>query len=101
MVAVVAVVAGTLNVKLCKLGDAMKIRAINERGFLIGETHPRAKLTDRQVDELRDMYEEEAWSISHLALWFGLSVSTVHSIVTYQTRAQTPRAWRKGKTILR
>lgn len=77
------------------------LRAINERGHLIGETHPRAKLTDRQVDELRDMYEEESWSISHLAQWFGLSVSTVHSIVTYRTRAQTPAAWRKGKTILR
>ena len=32
--------------------------AVNERGRRIGESHPRAKLTDHEVDLIRELAEE-------------------------------------------
>lgn len=34
--------------------------AVNDRGYVIGEQHQRAKLTDRQVDLVRDLLDARA-----------------------------------------
>ena len=31
---------------------------VNERGRRIGESHPRARLTDREIDLIRELCEE-------------------------------------------
>jgi DNA-binding transcriptional regulator YiaG len=69
--------------------------AVNDAGLPIGEGHHRAKLSDAEVDEMRDLREARWWSIPRLARKFSVSVSTVHAIVTYRSRAQCPTAWRR------
>lgn len=51
-----------------------------------GERHPKAKLTDREVDQLREM-AEAGWSYGQLAVKFEISKSGVQRIVTCRTRA--------------
>lgn len=68
----------------------------NERGNRIGESNPRANLTDHEVDLLREMREERKEDGSHryslglLALRFKLPKSTVQDICSGRRRAQTP-----------
>lgn len=71
-----------------------KIVCVNARNYRIGEDHGRAKLTNEQVDEMRDLREESGWSLLALSQRFGVSVSTVWAICNYRTRAQTPHAYR-------
>lgn len=56
-----------------------------------GEAHPKAKLTDAQVNALRDAYETEQPrpSMRKLAARFGCPYSTVWDILTYHTRTLT------------
>lgn len=56
-----------------------------------GHAHHNAKLTDKQVIEMRDLYEtwKEAKSkkgYGELAYMFGCGESTVRDIVQYRTR---------------
>lgn len=80
------------------------IFSVNERGLRIGQDHPRAKLSDAQVDEIRDLRERDhaPWSISALARRFGVTRNTIWRIVTYRTRAQTPAGYRRpgGKVFV-
>ena len=74
-----------------------KIVCVNAKNYRIGEDHGRAKLTNEQVDEMRDLREDKGWSLIALSRCFGVSVSTVHAIVNYRTRAQTPHGYRTLK----
>lgn len=68
----------------------------NERGNRIGESNPRAKLTDHEVDLIREMREERCpdgsyrYSLGFLALRFKIPKSTVQDICSGRRRAQTP-----------
>lgn len=60
-------------------------------GHRCGESHQRAKLTDKQVIAMRQQYD--AWKAAcvwagygRLAKMFGCSASTARDIVTYRTR---------------
>jgi DNA-binding transcriptional regulator YiaG len=68
--------------------------AVDENGLRIGETHPKAKLTDAQVDEMRDLREEQGWSYDQLATHFGVPKITVAKICTYERRASTIARWK-------
>jgi DNA invertase Pin-like site-specific DNA recombinase len=70
---------------------------LNERRYRIGESHHRAKLTDAQVDEMRELHEEHSVGYRTLAKRFNVSKRTVRDIVQYKTRAQTPEFWVKAK----
>jgi hypothetical protein len=60
---------------------------INANGLRVGEDHQNAKLTDREVDTIRDMHEGGA-TITDLARMFEVGKGTIHDIVTYRRRAQ-------------
>lgn len=60
-------------------------RAISDCGRIIGESHPRAKLTDKQVDMLRDL-NDEGIGYRRLAKMFNLPRSTVACICQYTRR---------------
>ena len=66
--------------------------AVNERGLRIGESHPRAVLSDLEVDvvlELRDA----GWSFGRLAEHMDVSKSCIARICWGQRRAQFAVAW--------
>lgn len=63
----------------------------NERGLRIGESHPRAKLTDKEVEQLiadRGPEDKPAISLSALARRWGMSKSGVKGILDGRARGQ-------------
>lgn len=56
---------------------------------IMGESHPHAKLTDAQVEQMRDM-NEEGIGYRKLAKLFNVSRPTVQSICNYRRRSATP-----------
>ena len=51
-----------------------------------GASHPKAKLTDQQVKEMRAIYESGGIGYGFLADYFKCGASTVRDIVQYRTR---------------
>lgn len=74
-----------------------KVVAVNENGARIGEDHPRAKLTDEQVDRIRDLREDYEMTYDQLAAMYSVPKTTIASICQYARRAQTPFGWRTLK----
>jgi hypothetical protein len=76
-----------------------KIFAVNQRGYRVGESHHRAKLSDADVMLILDL---RAAGLSYRAIaakWddgVTLSVSTVRDICLGRIRAQIPDRF-KGK----
>ncbi len=73
---------------------------IDERGRRVGESHPRARLTNDQVDWLRDLYDTGMVGYRTLAraanwLW-GIEVSrnTVSKLVKYERRNATVMSYK-------
>lgn len=56
------------------------------KGYRCGESHPRAKLTDQQVDEMRALRQKTGMSYAKLAAMFCCGASTARDIVCYWTR---------------
>ena len=58
----------------------------NHTGHRVGECHQNAKLTDKQVREIREMYQKTGIGYLKISKIFGCGESTVRDIVTYRTR---------------
>jgi hypothetical protein len=77
-----------------------RIISVNDRGLRIGEDHPKAKLTDHEVDLIREMAEDRdengrrKWGRRRLARKFDVSTWTIRSILDCASRAQIPAAYR-------
>lgn len=50
-----------------------KYVVVNERGRRIGESHPRARLTDHEIDLIRELAEDETDPITGKLIRKGLS----------------------------
>lgn len=59
---------------------------VNENGRRIGEDHQRAKLTDREVDLIREM-RDEGLSYGVIARMMDIGKSTVRDICVCRRRA--------------
>lgn len=94
-----------------------RLLAVNDGGHVIGEQHPRAKLTDRQVDQILDALEKRdrlvlemraagatvgaihrairLARVSEMALarLHGVSRRTVRDIYEGRIRCQMPTRW--------
>lgn len=68
--------------------------AVDENGLRIGESHPNAKLTDQQVDQIRDLHEGKKTSYADLAVMFNVPKITIAKICTYERRASTIARWK-------
>lgn len=68
---------------------------VNEVGLRIGEGHPRATLTDAEVERIRVLHEDEGMSYTRLAAIFEVNRGTVAKICRYERRGQTPANWKK------
>lgn len=65
-----------------------RIVAINERGLRVGEDHQNAKLTDQDVECIREL-NRQGIGYGALAEKFEVSKSLIAKICTYQRRAET------------
>ena len=63
-----------------------KLIGVDEKGYRVGESHPKAKLSDAQVEQIRSLYEEGFVSYRTLAKWFGVPRTTIAGICSYTRR---------------
>lgn len=69
-----------------------KFVAVNEAGTRIGEGHPAAKLSDADVELIRDLREIYRLSYRIIAEKFEVSASSIAKICRYERRAQIAAA---------
>lgn len=62
---------------------------LNAQGQRIGEDHPRAVLTNHEVELIRSMHEDEGFGYGRLAALFGVSKTCIQDVCIYRRRAQT------------
>jgi hypothetical protein len=53
--------------------DSKTYVVVNERGRRIGESHPRARLTDHEIDLIRELAEDEVDAVTGKLIRKGLS----------------------------
>lgn len=66
-----------------------RVVAVNDRGHIIGEDHPMARLSDEDVSLIRTLHDE-GLSMSIIARKFDVTRQYVHSVVRFRRRAETP-----------
>lgn len=67
--------------------------ALNERGRRIGDSHPRAKLTDREV-ELVLQLRAQGWTYDAIRVKLGVSKSCIAQICRGEKRNHTAVAFK-------
>lgn len=77
-----------------KTGEEMV--AVNDRGRRIGESHPRAKLDDHEIDLIRELLEE-GMSLGEAAAKFDISKKHASNIRACKARAQFPAEFKRTK----
>ena len=68
----------------------MTLIGVNERGYRVGQYHHRAKLSDLQVDCVRELYETGCIGCRSIARALGVSRILIRRIVHFEMRYQTP-----------
>lgn len=81
---------GTLAAKV----QVRRLVGVNDNGMRVGETHHRAKLTDKDVDQIHALHEM-GLGYRTIAAKFddipgGISWLTVRDIIKFRIRAQQP-----------
>ena len=71
-----------------------KTVAVNEAGLRIGEDHPKAELTDAEVERVRILHED-GWSYKQLAEKFDQSRGAIAKICQYKRRSQTVAGFKR------
>ncbi len=70
--------------------------AIGEYGKRVGETHGMAKLTDHEIDLVRQL-REQGMPAKEIAEKFEVSKRYVYKLVNYERRASVVAEWRWGR----
>ncbi|API59625.1 hypothetical protein BSL82_10100 [Tardibacter chloracetimidivorans] len=71
-----------------------RLIGVSEHGIPVGEEHPRAKLTDDAVEQIRQLCEQGTPQRA-VARMFGISKGAVSDIVSFRRRAAYPVGWRR------
>ena len=74
-----------------------KMLPYSEDGRIVGEAHPKARLTNHQVDLIRELREEHRMTYNELALMFSMPKATIAYICRYQRRVTTAMHYRPAK----
>ena len=77
---------------------AVIVLDLNDLKRRIGESHHRAKLTNAEVEVIRQLHAEKAMGYRKLAQKFDVASCTVRNIIKLRTRVQMPTEWRVIKT---
>jgi hypothetical protein len=70
-----------------------KIVALNERGYRIGESHPRATIPQGTVDLVFEYAEDRHMTVTAISHELGLAKSYVSSVLHGKLRGQLPESW--------
>lgn len=71
-----------------------RLVGVNEYGLAVGEYHQsKPKLTDVEVNLIRDLYESGHFNMRELAAKFGVKKATIQGYVSYRRRAQHVSNW--------
>ena len=73
----------------------MFVVQVGETGYPVGESHHRAKLSDSDVNLIRDLHEEYEFGYKKLAFVFEVSRDTIRQICTYRRRNASVMGHRK------
>ncbi len=76
-----------------QLAKKRRLLAVNDKGYVIGEQHHRAKLTDHEVDLVLEL-RAAGMSQELVAQKFDISRRTVRDLEAGKTRSQLAVAWR-------
>jgi predicted transcriptional regulator len=71
-----------------------KFIGVTAQGRRVGQYHQNAVLTDREVEQMREMHEREGWTAKALAEKFDVSRSSAEKILRYERRAAVIERWR-------
>jgi hypothetical protein len=88
---------------LQKIAGYANTAGCNERGYVIGEGHPKATLSNHEVDLMRELHEEfpvghpQHMGYRRLAKKFEVTKTAARKICTYHSRAQYPVAFTKRR----
>lgn len=72
---------------------AKRLVGVNSLGIRVGEDHHNAKLTDAEVEIIREL-RREGWSYDRLAVKFEVSKSLIRYISQYKLRGHVATQWR-------
>jgi hypothetical protein len=73
--------------------------AVTDRGHRTGETHHNSTIPDSKVELIRDCHECYGWGYVRISLEFGIALTTVRKICTYERRAATATRWKSASAI--
>jgi hypothetical protein len=79
-----------IKVLLCLRNKNVRLSVQGQR---CGETHPNARLTDHDVELMRQLHEG-GMQCSKIAHKFDCARTTVSGIVNYQHRVAIPMSWK-------
>jgi hypothetical protein len=71
-----------------------KTIGVTAQGRRVGQYHQNAVLTDREVEQMRNMHERDGWTAKALAVKFDISRSMAEKILRYEKRVARPERWR-------
>lgn len=71
-----------------------RLVAVNEQGQRVGESHPRARLTDAEIDLMFAMRKHKV-PVAEIARWFGRNRSYVWRVLNYRKRNQLAVVWKR------
>jgi IS30 family transposase len=76
----------------------MKVVAVNEKGYRIGESHHNAKLTDEEIDMIFYLHEQGLGTRTIAAKFDDgktISRTTVRNVLRGRKRAQIPDRYKR------
>lgn len=73
---------------------------VNDRGMRIGEHHPGSKLSDADIEKIRDLREYGGWSYGRIAREYGVTRGCIAKICLYERRVETIAGFKKVEQIV-
>lgn len=75
-------------------GECTRLVGVNERGNRVGQDHPGAVLTDRDIELMFEL-REEGWGYRKLCAKFDCSKTLVRKIIHGKVRCQHPARFKQ------
>lgn len=81
------------------MGVIMALIPYGEKGRPIGENHGFARWSDKMIEKVRSLFEDDGMRPAEISRRYGIPKSTLSNILNYKARAVTPVCWSPPKNI--